>query len=106
MIFLWGKNTKTLEIYEDIDSACEECGAKTLFYIVYQDYYHIFGLPVFPLLKYGGIYCDSCENSKVNIISTKLSEYEKKTRTPIYMYSFTIVLLVIIIEMFFKSIFK
>jgi len=106
MIYIWGRNTKTLEVFEDSDSVREECDTKSLFYFVYQDYYHVFGIPVFPLLKYGGMHCDSCGKSHINIINAKLSEYEKQTRTPIYMYSFTILLLVIIIETILKDIFK
>lgn len=97
MIILWGRKTKILETYEDDDSICDNCNTNSITYFVYQDYYHIFFIPLFPILKYGGLYCRNCEKSHINTISSKLSEYEKLTRTPIYMYSFPIIILIIII---------
>ncbi len=97
MIILWGKKTKTLEIYQEGNTACDDCHASSISYFVYQDYYHIFFIPIFPTSKYGGMYCDNCEKSHINTINSKLAEYERQTRTPISMFSFPIIILIIII---------
>ncbi|MCW3103660.1 MAG: hypothetical protein JWO09_2100 [Bacteroidetes bacterium] len=97
MIVLWGKKTKILETYQDEDTICENCSSNSVSYFVYQDYYHIFFIPLFPILKYGGMYCSNCDNSHIHTINSKLSEYERRTRTPISMYSFPIIILIIII---------
>ncbi|MGQ0826989.1 MAG: hypothetical protein ACT4ON_01210 [Bacteroidota bacterium] len=105
MLVIFGKKNKIIEAYEDLDSVCENCDSKSIFYFVYLDYYHIFWIPIFPVLKYGGMHCDNCGKSHVNVINAKSSEYEKQTRTPIYMYTITIFFLLIVSSAIIKAVF-
>jgi len=105
MIIILGKANKILNIYDDYFSKCEKCHSSDIVYIVHQNYYHLFGIPVFPELKYVGIFCNACQHSTIDVINETAGMYEKQTKTPIYMYSWIIIALSIIIINLLKSIF-
>ena len=92
MFFIAGRRSKIIGTYEDENTPCEDCNSNSLVYFIYQEYYHLFWLPVIPTRKFGGIYCESCEKSKVDVINKKVGEYEEKTKTPIYMYSGAVII--------------
>jgi hypothetical protein len=103
--FIWGRANKVLGVYEDTNAKCEVCSHDSLNYIVTQHYIHIFWIPIFPLAKVCGSYCDNCDKSIIESYSQEASKYDKKTRTPIYMYSWSIVLLALIIAGIFNGLF-
>jgi hypothetical protein len=103
MIIYWGKASKILKIYDDHFSKCEKCNSSDIVYIVHQNYYHIMGIPIFPSIKEVGIYCNDCQNSITNVINETAGRYEQQTKTPIYMYSWIIILLLIIFSCIVKA---
>lgn len=96
MIFIWGKTNRILEIYSDKDLVCENCASTDIVYIVNQGYYHLFWIPIFPSLKFVGLYCNDCQRSIEEVYSKTARIYEDQTKTPIYMYSWPIIFLIII----------
>jgi hypothetical protein len=96
MLLILGKNTRLLEVYEDEDSVCENCNECSINYTVSQTYFHFFWIPVFPLLKIVGIYCSHCHHTINEVFSQKGAQYEKKTVTPLNMFTWLIVIAVIL----------
>jgi hypothetical protein len=90
-----GKKNRVLKVYPDIDSKCDECDSNTKDYIISQSYYHLWGIPVVPLLKSVSTYCHNCLDLKENVHNSESEYYESKTRTPIYMYSVIIILILL-----------
>jgi hypothetical protein len=105
MIIVFGKANKILKIYDDHFSKCEKCQSSDIDYIVHQNYYHLFWIPIFPGLKFVGIYCNYCQNSKTDVINETAANYDKLTKTPLYMYSWIIIVLFIISINLLKSLF-
>lgn len=97
-----GETQMVLNTYVDVLSYCENCHTSNVNYIVKQSYHHVFWIPVYPIMKNTGTYCYECNHSNEVIHSQKSVEYEKITKTPVYMYTLPIVVLVIILlNMFF-----
>lgn len=102
MFLIWGKSTRIIKTYIEGYISCEQCKSRNVEYVVHQTYYHLFWVPIFPLLKTVGIYCNNCKDSHEEIYSKTALEYEKQTKTPIYMYSWTIIILSIIAYIILK----
>lgn len=96
MFILLGKKSRIIKIYPDIESKCECCNSPTQDFIVNQTYYHIYGIPVIPLLKSVNTYCDNCMNIKENVHNQQTAIFESKTRTPIYLYSISIIVFLLL----------
>jgi hypothetical protein len=97
MVFFFGKSSKILEIYNEHFFKCEKCNSPEFVYIVHQCYFHIFWIPVFPIFKFVGIYCHNCHDSISEVFSETARMFAKQTKTPFYMYSWPIIILIIII---------
>jgi hypothetical protein len=96
MFFLWGRRNCVLKKYNDVNSKCEKCDSRSLNYIVKQHYYHFMWIPVIPVHKFVGTYCDNCKSSRQEVFSEIGAKYDKQSRTPIYMYSFIFLVLIFI----------
>lgn len=92
MVFFYGQSHKILKTYSDREFLCENCNSPQLDYIVRQKYFHVFWIPIAPVDKYAGIYCNNCGLTRKQIYSKNGAAYIKKTRTPIYMYSWLILI--------------
>lgn len=97
MLLIWGKKTRLIKMYYDEDSQCEVCKKTSINYFVNQTYYDLFWIPVFPLLKSVGTYCSNCQNMKSEVFNQKSSDYEKQTKTPIYMHTWLIIFILVLI---------
>ncbi|MDR1761746.1 MAG: hypothetical protein LBR55_04790 [Bacteroidales bacterium] len=82
--------------YVDHHIACEKCGRCDQKFSVYQEYFHIFLIPLFPFTHSKTIasVCIHC-NDKFN--EKKKDYYLSKTKTPWYMYSGVILIVGIIL---------
>ena len=86
MFFIKGNRKARVKVYQHHTRQCDDCKDFDLTIGVYQDYFHVFFVPVIATgLKSSVIYCKSCGN---RIRSYSLSkEYESKSRAPFYLYS-------------------
>lgn len=94
MLFLYGKRSMIIKKYADHTHACPHCRALNLEVKVEKSYFHLFFIPVFPVNgKFAHISCVSCGNLYKDPVSEEdfyielEDEYEKRTRSPIYLYS-------------------
>lgn len=92
MLFIYGVRDKKLKTYSDREFLCENCNSPKFDYIVRQKYFHLFLIPIVPVDKYAGIHCNDCGFTRKEIYSKNGSAYIKKTRTPVYMYSWLILI--------------
>ena len=85
MIFIWGKRKMRIKKYVDHHIKCEECNSYEQKFSVYQEYFHIFFIPIFPFgIKTIQSVCLKC-NDAFN--GEKKSHYLSITRTPVYLYT-------------------
>ncbi len=86
MFLLKGTRKARIKIYHHHDRPCENCKDFDLTIGIFQEYFHVFFIPVVAKgLKSSVIYCSNCGS---RIRSDSLSkEYESRTRAPIYLYS-------------------
>jgi len=101
MLLLHGRRKMKIKQYEDKLVGCEECLNLGVRYIVYQEYYHVFFIPVFPFpLKTIKSYCLKCNSYN----EKKSNHYLAKTKTPFYMYSGIILFLCLIVSAFVTAV--
>ncbi len=95
MFILHGRRTAKIKKYTDVHQNCKSCKVFDLDVRVYRDYYHLFFIPVFPIgVKTAKINCKNCgEPFRMDSLQ---SEYEKKTRTPFYLYTIPILFALLI----------
>jgi len=87
MLVFHGRKNATLKTYQENHQTCSNCGALDLTVSVYRQYYHIYFIPIFPISrKVAGIRCNSCGESLQ--MDSLQKDYEDKTKTPIYLFSF------------------
>jgi hypothetical protein len=103
MIFFFGQRHKVLKTYSDRDFVCENCNSPRLNYVVRQQYYHLLWIPIFPIDKYVGTRCNSCGLTRKEIYSQNGASFNKETKTPIYMYSWLILIGLLIIYAIINS---
>ncbi len=94
MFLLYGKRSMIIKKYTDHTHACPHCRALNLNVKVEKSYFHLFYIPVFPVNgKFAHISCGNCGNLyKDPVLEEDFyieleDEYEKRTRSPIYLYS-------------------
>ncbi|NIG55787.1 hypothetical protein [Chitinophaga sp. Cy-1792] len=86
MILLRGKLTAHIHNATNHDHVCENCGDADLDVNVFREYTHLFFLPLFPSsYKDVKIQCNTCGEKK--FIGHLQQQYEKSTRTPLYLYT-------------------
>ena len=85
MIFIYGRRKIRIKKYNDYHIKCEHCNDYGQRFSVYQEYFHIFFIPIFPLgVKTINSVCLKC-NDTFN--GEKRNHYLSITKTPIYMYT-------------------
>jgi len=86
MFVIYGRRITRIKKYTDNQNYCKSCNSFDLNVKVYKEYFHIFFIPLFPIGdKTVNINCNSCgEPYRVDAIE---KDYERTTKTPIYLYS-------------------
>lgn len=111
-MFFWGIKTRKLREGELTNLKCEYCGETETYmeYTFSQKYFHLYWIPLFPLRKKTEVYCDDCcvtyENNKIPKEAAKKLNYIKDRhpiRTPVWMFSGTIILAVFFSWAFYQS---
>jgi hypothetical protein len=105
MWVIHGVSEILLNYHEDEYSECTNCNHSETTYRVVQKYYHVYGLPFFPVEKYTGLYCNNCNYHAKPVVNDKSILYEKLSRTPLYLYIGSVVLTIIIAFFIFVLIF-
>lgn len=86
MTIVFGTKKMKIKRYVDKHIVCEKCGRCEQKFSVYQEYFHLFMVPLFPFKNSKTIasVCTHC-NDKFN--EQKKDYYLSKTKTPWFMYS-------------------
>lgn len=88
-------------------SYCQQSG--TLAYVVYQNYFHVFWIPLFPLWKETHSVCVHCRQQKRSgefspEMKLEAAELKRRSKTPFYTYALiSIVLLLFIVSVIVHS---
>ena len=91
MFVLFGRQRVRIKKYTENRHYCRSCNSFDLNVKVYKEYFHIFFIPFFPIgNKTTKIYCNNC--GEPFRIETIQKQYESITRTPIYLYTGTILI--------------
>lgn len=97
MLIIFGTSQVLLNFYEADQKHCPSCEQSGITYRVVQPYFHVFGIPTYPLQKYTGLNCSHCNYRNENVISEMSSLLEKESNTPLYLYAGVIVGLLIVL---------
>ncbi|MCU4164089.1 zinc-ribbon domain-containing protein [Carboxylicivirga caseinilyticus] len=94
-MIIFGRRKVRIKKYNNSHIKCEECGSFQQQFSVYQEYFHIFFIPVFPTsVKTIRTVCLNCKDT---FNQEKVNHYLSITKTPIYMYSGLILFALLII---------
>ena len=105
MLFLRGTRTIRIKTWQDHAHQCDACKDFNLSVGIYMQYFHVFFIPFAAFgVKSTKIYCASC-GQPVRIGSVS-QEYEKRTKTPFYLYSGTILVGLFVVAGFALSAFS
>lgn len=92
----YGTSTARIKKYLDHQQPCKSCKTFDMKIKVYQDYYHFLFIPF--IAKAGKTASMRCNNCGEPVLTTAiLNEYEKKTKTPFYLFSGVILVALIIV---------
>ena len=90
-MILFGRRGYHLGLLETHDQTCKKCGSKKMVVSLFQPYFHILFIPIFPLKKSGAAQCLNCRNV---VLNKRLDEnmivvrenLKKEYSTPIWMF--------------------
>ncbi len=105
MFFIFGTRKSKLRSYIS-ESSCNYCNTeKSIIFSVFQNYFHVFWIPLFPLWKEVRSSCIHCKQNKgYRDFSSEMKAnailYKNKSKTPIYTY----IILLIVFTLFIISI--
>lgn len=95
MFVIYGRRKARVKKYTDNRNYCKSCNSFDLNVKVYKEYFHIFFIPFFPLGdKTVKIVCNNCGEPYRSDSVQK--EYEKSTKTPIYLYAGLILIAILV----------
>jgi hypothetical protein len=97
MLLIYGVSERLLNFYEAEQKHCPNCDEAGITFRVVQTYFHVFGLPTYPLQKYTGLSCSHCNYSNNNVASDMSVILEKESRAPFYLYSGVIIFVLILL---------
>jgi ssDNA-binding Zn-finger/Zn-ribbon topoisomerase 1 len=86
-MIIFGVTEILLNFYEPGTIECPECSKQNLTYRVVQRYFHVYGLPCYPVQKYTGMNCADCGLANNDVTSEMSAILEKESRTPFYTYT-------------------
>jgi len=94
-MLIYGRRKIRIKKYDDYHVKCENCNGYEQRFSVYQQYFHLYFIPVFPssskIIKSVCLNCNDLFNQE------KKSHYLAITRTPIYLYTGVILFVVFIL---------
>ncbi|MDH6533991.1 zinc-ribbon domain-containing protein [Parabacteroides sp. 52] len=97
MILFYGIRKVRIKKYDDFHIKCENCNDYGQEISVYQKYFHVFFIPIFPFgtktIRSLCLKCNDTFNDK------KINHYLSITKTPVYLYTGIILLLTLITTM-------
>ena len=95
MIVIHGKRKIRIKRYNDSNIKCEQCHCYGQIFSVYQEYFHLFFVPFFPLgYKIINSVCPHCKDS---FNEEKTKHYLSLTRTPLYLYTGSILIVALVV---------
>lgn len=96
MFVIFGTRILRVKKYTDNRNYCKRCNSFDLNVKVFKEYFHIFFIPFFPTGdKNAKIVCNNCgEPYRIDIVQ---KEYERRTKSPVYLYSGLILLLSLVV---------
>lgn len=90
-MIIYGRRKIRIKKYDDYQIKCENCNGFDHRFSIYQEYFHVFFIPIFPSsIKTIKCVCLKC-NDTFN--QTKKEHYLSITRTPVFLYSGVILLI-------------
>lgn len=107
-MILFGRKAHHLGLKEVNTEKCEGCGHQKIVVSVFQKYFHLLWLPMFPIKKEGASQCLSCRKVMVEakfnrVLKSNVKVLKKSNSTPLWTFSGIFLLLVIIL---LKELFK
>ena len=97
-MLIFGKRKIRIKKHDDFHIQCENCSECKQRFSVYQTYYHLFYIPVFPASQKS--IKTVCLNCKDSFNDQKVLHYLSITKTPLYLYSGFILFIALIISLF------
>ena len=102
MFLIYGTDSICIKKYKDHSICCKNCKAFDIDIKIYQRYFHILFIPYFPLGRKTAT--GNCSNCGIPINDTAiLQEFEKKTKTPFYIFSGLLLIAVLILLLSFSD---
>ena len=103
MFLLKGTRTAMIQVYSDHEHRCDSCKDFNITVAVYQPYFHFFFIPVAPNgEKSVKAHCSNCSQPFRNDSMNRI--YEEKTKSPLYLYTITILVGLLIVVGFSANI--
>jgi hypothetical protein len=84
-MLIYGKRKIRIKKYDDFHIQCENCSDCKQRFSVYQEYYHLFFIPIYPASQKS--ITTICLNCKDSFNDQKVLHYLSITKTPFYLYS-------------------
>ncbi len=101
MFLIYGRKKAKIKSITDHIGACTSCNSIGLKIEIYREYFHLFWIPFFPIgVKESKVTCTSC--GKPNDYNPRVKDVEAVTRTPVYLFS-GIILVVVLIALLVNS---
>lgn len=97
MLLLYGKRTIRVRKHDDFHVKCESCNDYGQRFFVYQEYFHLFFIPLFPTGN--KTISSTCLKCNDNLNEEKRNHYLSTTRTPLYLYSGIILFVALILAL-------
>lgn len=95
MFIIYGRRAARIKKYSEQQHACPHCKTFDLTVRVYGEYFHAYYIPAFPVgMKTAVIHCNQCGNPLSSQVVSE--QYEKASRTPIYFFTFPLLVAVLI----------
>lgn len=91
-MILFGRKAHHLAVEELPSKKCSKCGKKEVVISLFQKYFHILWIPIFPIKKAAATQCTSCRNVELKgDFTEEVKELElqmkKKYRTPFWTFA-------------------
>ncbi|MDD2983695.1 MAG: hypothetical protein PHQ74_09930 [Crocinitomicaceae bacterium] len=101
-MLIYGKRKIRIKKYDDFHIQCENCSACKQRFSVYQAYYHLFFIPIYPASQKS--IKTICLNCKDSFNEQKVLHYLAKTKTPFYLYTGLILFASLFISVIYSNI--
>jgi hypothetical protein len=86
MMIIFGEKRAFIKYYTDTSVPCSSCKSFELNFAVFENYFHFFYIPFFPIdEKEVEVLCLKCGNSDNR--NSRVQHYKETVRTPIYLYT-------------------